>query len=65
MYLAISGFLLLLGLSCFWASLESLTRIDRLQSATPEPKIEPDEKEEEAPQLTRLGRPIEEIRLRA
>ena len=58
-----AGSLLASGLFCFWISLSSLLQIDLARAiprkAPPEPA-----KEEEKPKLTRLGRPIEAIRLK-
>ena len=58
-----AGSLLASGLFCFWISLNILLQIDQ-ESALPEPQpAEEKEPEEEKPKLTRLGRPIKEIRL--
>ena len=58
-----AGSLLASGLLCFWVSLSSLLQIDLDESPVPEP-AEPQEEEEEKPRLTKLGRPIEEKRLK-
>lgn len=66
---AIIGSLLFTGLCCFWVSLQGLVRLDweQARARIPEPdKEQPEgEAEPEKPALTRLGRPIEEIRLQA
>lgn len=56
--------LLCTGLYCFWVSLCGLIQIDEEGTRTPAPSKEP-EPEPEQPRLTRLGRPIIDIRLRA
>ena len=57
------GSLLASELLCFWVSLSSLLQIDLDESLVPAP-AEPQEEEEEKPRLTKLGRPIEEKRLK-
>ena len=52
------------GMLCFWVSLSSFLQIDVDQSLVPPAPAEPKEEEEEKPRLTRLGRPIEEKRLK-
>ncbi len=54
----IVGSLILAGLICCWISLQSLARLDRKPVAVP---MEPSE--EEGPRLTRLGRPVEEVKV--
>ena len=58
--------LLTTGLFFLWSALQSLCKLDWLRAQPPvlEP-ISTEESEEEQPRLTRLGRPIEEIRLSA
>ena len=51
------------GLLCFWVSLSSLLQIDLDESQVTAP-VEPQEEEEEKLRLTKLGRPIEEKRLK-
>ena len=54
------------GLVCLWISLKSLCELGgdqpRRQAAQPEKSEEP---QQEQPKLTRLGPPIEEVRLGA
>jgi hypothetical protein len=63
MLVAVAGTLLVTGLLCVWVSLDHLSQVERedAEAQTPE---EP-ESEEEEPRLTRLGRPIVEVRVRA
>ena len=56
--------LLFTGLFCFWVSLSGLIQIDEEGAQTPAPAEQPNP-ETEQPKLTRLGRPILDIRLRA
>ena len=59
-------FLLITGLFLLWSALQSLCKLDWVQAQPP--VLEPtstEEREEEQPPLTRLGRPIEDIRLSA
>ena len=63
MLVAVAGTLLVTGLLCVWVSLDHLSQVDREQAGVQDPE-EP-EPEEEQPRLTRLGRPIVEIRVRA
>ena len=67
MLLVAAAVLLLSGLFCLWVSFEYLARIDYHSAiaGAPAPPPQEEKPEEEAPRLTRLGRPIEEIRLRA
>ena len=60
-----AGGMLVTGLFCSWLSLQQLTQIDRddAEANAPKPVEKDEEEEEEKPRLTRLGRPIEEIRL--
>ena len=58
-----AGSLLASELLCFWVSLSSLMQIDLDESLVPAP-AEPQEEEEEKPRLPKLGRPIEEKRLK-
>ena len=64
MFFVAAGSLLASGLLCFWISLTLLIDLDEPEIQAPEPPKE-DEKEEEKPRLTRLGRPMEQIRLQA
>ena len=57
------GGLLASGLFCLWISLQCLSELDQEGLKRPEPQPPADEPEEEKPKLTRLGRPIEEVRL--
>mgnify|MGYP007107535201 CR=1 FL=1 len=59
-----AGSLLFFGLLCFWVSLDRLSYLDG-EAEIPEPTPEPQTEKEEKPRLTRLGRPIEPIRIRA
>jgi|SaaInl7_200m_RNA_FD_contig_21_2538787_length_398_multi_6_in_0_out_0_1 hypothetical protein len=67
MVIITAAVLMLSGLFCLWLSFEYLNRMDnqRLAREGPAPKKEEADPEEEKPRLTRLGRPIEEVRLRA
>jgi hypothetical protein len=67
MLLIAAAVLMLSGLFCLWLSLEYLNRLDSRRMAHQGPASEParSEQEEPKPRLTRLGRPIEEVRLRA
>ncbi len=60
-----AGSMLVTGLFCSWLSLQQLNQIDRddAEANMPKPVEKDEEEEEEKPRLTRLGRPIEEIRL--
>ena len=60
-----AGSLLVTELFCSWLSLQQLNQIDRDDTETnaPKPVEKNEEEEEKKPSLTRLGRPIEEIRL--
>ena len=57
--------LLFSGLFCSWVSLSHLIRIEEERRWARRPQPVKEEPEEEKPRLTRLGRPIEEIRLGA
>ena len=67
MLLVAAVVLLLSGLFCLWVSFEYLARIDdhRAIAGAPAPPPQEEEPEEKGPRLTRLGRPIEEMRIRA
>ena len=58
MLVAIVGSLILAGLLCFWVSLLSLARLDRKPVAGPV-----QQSKGEDPKLTRLGRPVEEVKV--
>ena len=62
--LLLAGTLLISGVFCFLISLQQLTRVDGDFADMPPPPADAEEAEEEKPKLTRLGRPIEEIRLK-
>ena len=53
------------GLSCLWISFECLNRIDREHATANNAPPPPKEREPERPKerLTRLGRPIIEVKL--
>ncbi len=60
------AFLLITGLFFLWSALQNLCKLDWVQTLPPVPEpTSAEESEEEQPRLTRLGRPIEEIRLSA
>jgi hypothetical protein len=67
MVIVAAAVLMLSGLFCLWLSFEYLNRMDnqRLALEGPGPEREEANPEEEKPKLTRLGRPIEEVRIRA
>ena len=62
--LVLAGTLLISGVFCFLISLQQLTRVDDQYADVPPPPPDSEETEEEKPRLTRLGRPIMEIRLK-
>ncbi len=62
--LVLAGTLLVSGVFCFLISLQQLTRVDGEYADMPPPLPDSEETEEEKPKLTRLGRPIMEIRLK-
>ena len=57
--------LLITGLYLLWTSLASLCRLEWKQAHAPAPEPPSEENDDEQPRLTRLGRPVEEIRLSA
>ena len=57
------GSLLLSGLLCAWISLTRLVDLDKPEA--PAPSNEEKEDEESKQRLTKLGRPIVEVRLQA
>ena len=67
MLLITATVLMLSGLFCLWLSFEYLNRIDneRLSREGPPAPAREAEPEEERPKLTRLGRPIVQVRLGA
>ncbi|MDP6779394.1 MAG: hypothetical protein QGI83_21755 [Candidatus Latescibacteria bacterium] len=62
--LLLAGTLLISGVFCFLISLQQLTRVDGDFADVPPPPPDAEETEEEQPKLTRLGRPVMEIRLK-
>ena len=64
MFIAITGSLLISGLFCVWISLQHLIQLD-MEEVEFQLSQSEEEPEEEEPKLTRLGRPVEEVRLRA
>ncbi len=66
MLIVAAGSLLASGLFCLWISLQSLSELDgeQAQRRAPQPEKSEDPQQKQ-PQLTRLGRPIEEVRLGA
>ena len=59
MLIAIVGVLLVTGLACVWVSVENMARLDTALPIIERRSAEPEEEKEE---LTRLGRPIREVK---
>jgi hypothetical protein len=57
--IAIVGVLLVAGLACVWVSVESMSRLDKAPPIVERRKAEPEEEKEE---VTRLGKPIKEVK---
>lgn len=65
MFILFISCLLLLGLWCFGMAMYRLWLLDYIEAHPPIALPEEKEEEEEGPKLTKLGRPITEIRLSA
>ena len=65
MIIITAAVLMMTGLSCLWISFECLHRIDRqhAMSNNAPPPAEEEEPEQPKERLTRLGRPIIEVKL--